>query len=429
MPIRSLFCRIRSRRLLAPVILAGLVIGFGAPNAWAWYHLRAARSALKRYHPEEARSHLADSLKIWPGSVHTHLLASQAARQDGDFVEAERHVRECQSLTGDSSDEIALEWALLQAAAGNVREVEEYLVKRTERVPESAPIVWEALAEGYIRIYRMLDAYRLIDYWLRVDPENLRAFELRGLAFQNAKSASKGAESFRQVLAKDPTREATRWRLVLCLLEMGSYDEAMPILETIAANKPGDPEVQVRLARCYNMVGRSPQAREILDKVILENPEHGLALRTRGQFAMGDQRPDLAETWLARGVEAWPNDYQTRWLYYESLRQQKKTDQAKAQLLIAEVIKDRSERLGDLRSRKLSEKPLDPALHYEMGILLLRTGYESIGESWLLSALSLDPEYSPAHLALADYYQKKGDNQRAEEHRRQVKETAKASVE
>ena len=108
-----------------------------------------------------------------------------------------------------------------------------------------------------------------------------------------------------------------------------------------------------------------------------------MALRTRGQFALADQRPDQAEAWLSRAVQAMPNDYQTRWLLAQSLQQQKKEHEAKVQLSIAESMKATTERIGDLRSRKLSEQPLDPALHYEMGILLMRSGQVEIGARWL----------------------------------------------
>jgi Tfp pilus assembly protein PilF len=73
-----------------------------------------------------------------------------------------------------------------------------------------------------------------------------------------------------------------------------------------------------------------------------------------------------------------------------------------------------------LSSRKLSERPLDPALHYEMGVLLLRNGNAGAAKGWLLSALSLAPDYRPAHAALADVYRREGDETRAAEHRRRA---------
>ena len=409
---------IRRCLLLLILVLATLEVGLGGMHAWAWYQLREARSALEHYHPEEARGRLASCLKIWPGSVQAHLLASRAARQSGDFDEADRQLRACQELLGGSSDDVALEWALLQAANGNPREVDGFLQRRIEQDPALSPLVWEALAEGYIRVYRTFDALACVDYWLQLDPDSLRALELRGLAYQNGGAAQKAAEDLRRVIEREPTRGEARWRLALCLLDMGRYDEALPDLEQVARDRPDDPDVEVRLARCHNMLGRRDQARQILDDVLEKHPEHGLALRTRGQLAFTYEQPAEAEVWLRRAVKVWPNDYQAHYLLQQALQQQHKADEARAQQRLADETKERAERLGELKGRKLSEKPLDPALHYEMGVLLLRAGHQATGVGWLQSALDLDPDYRPAHAALADYYERQGDGNRAAEHRK-----------
>jgi tetratricopeptide (TPR) repeat protein len=393
----------RWRRWLLLLAL-GVALALAGPHGWAWYQLRVARSALARYHPEAARRHLARCLRVWPNSTQAHLLASRAARQSGDFDEADHQLRICRRLLREATEEVALEWALLQAASGNVGEVEVFLQQRIEQAPELSPLVWEALAEGYIRLYRILDALACLEHWLRLEPNNLRALELRGLTYQNGKQAGKGADDFRCVIEADPTRDTTRWRLVLCLLEQGGYDEALTHLEHIARTRPGDPEVQVRLARCHNMLGRPEEARQTLDAILETHPEHGLTLRTRGQFALADRKPALAEQWLRRAAKVAPADYQTQWLLLQSLLQQNRAGEARAQRQVAEEVKARAERLGELTSRKLSEHPLDPALHYEMGMLLLRSGHRSAGVGWLLSALNLDKDYRPAHKALAEIH-------------------------
>lgn len=417
MPAPQFYRRFRSWRVL--LILLG-TIGTGclvAPNAWAWYQLHAARSALSAFHPEVATRHLTNCFRMWPNCAEAHLLASRAARQVEEFDEAGRHLRLAQHSLGGSSREVVLEWALLQSAAGNSREVEAYLDLRAERDGDSRPLIWEALIQGHIRVYRVLDALALADHWLRVDPDNVRALELRGLAYQHGKSAHKGTEDLRRVIELDPTRDGTRWRLVLALLHMGKYDEALTHLRYIEPRRPNDPDVQVRIARCNNLLGDGELARRVLDAALEAHPEHGLALRTRGQFALADRQPEEAERWLRRAKKVWPNDYQVQWFLFQSLQQQSKTEPARLELLEAERLKERAERLGELSSRKLSERPLDPALHYEMGILLLHNGHGSAGEGWLLSALNLSPDHQPAHAALAEYYQRLGDEKRAALHR------------
>jgi predicted Zn-dependent protease len=411
------FRRAVSRRSLFPLLAALLVLGLGAPQVWAWYHLREATTALAKYHPEEARAALASCERVWGWRPSVHLLASRAARQAGDFEAAARELRDCQRLVGGATDATAFEWALLQAASGNVREVEEYLQRRAGESPDAGPLAWEALAQGYLRIYRTLDAMACLSHWLKEQPDNVRALELRGATFVTGRGVVKGAEDYRRVLAIDPSRRDTRWRLVGCLLELGAYDEAAEHLEVLVRDSPHDPEIMARLARCYHMLGRGDEGRRLLDEALRAHPDNATCLRTLGQLELAAGRRAEAEAALTRACKLLPDDYQSHWLLFQALQQQGKTAEAKVQLARAEAVKERNEQFTELTSRKLTEHPLDPNLHYEMGTILARTGREDIAVQWFLSAVSLDPNHKPSHAALAEYYERSGAPARAQEHR------------
>lgn len=408
-------------RLLVLIPLAAAIAGclfWSGRQGWAWYQFRSGNSALSHHQAFQAIAHLKSCLAIWPQHTPARLLLARASRQTGDFQAANEQLFLARRDSEQSSEEMAFEWALLQAASGNTREVDDYLQRQVEREPSRAPLVWEALAEGYIRLYRVLDAVAALDFWLDREPENVRALELRGLAFQNGRQSRKAADDYRKVLNAQPGRDEIRRNLVLCLLDTGGYEEALRNLELLLSASPEDSDLLVRAARCQALIGQPASARQILQEVLRRNPDHALALRTMGQLEMGANQPALAETWLARALPLLPDDYQAHWLFLRSLQQQGKNEQARAFLSVAEKVKDRAERLGELTSRKLSEQPLDPALHHEMGVLLLQGGNQTAGETWLLSAINLDPQYAPAHRALAEHYARKGDRNREAEHRR-----------
>src|SRR6266550_5629815 len=88
--------------------------------ALAWYHLQAGKSALDRYHTEEAQHHLDQYLHIWPKSAQAHLLAARAARRAGDLELAQEHLRLCDDLHAGAWLERVFEWALLRAAMGDL---------------------------------------------------------------------------------------------------------------------------------------------------------------------------------------------------------------------------------------------------------------------------------------------------------------------
>ncbi|HEY3788214.1 MAG TPA: tetratricopeptide repeat protein, partial [Urbifossiella sp.] len=169
------------------------------------------------------------------------------------------------------------------------------------------------------------------------------------------------------------------------------------------------------------MLDQKETARQALEDVLAKHPDYGMALRTMGQFALTDGRRAEAELWLRRAAAALPGDYQAQFQLAEALRILGKPEAA-AQMKIAEQVRDRSERLGELQSRKLAEQPLDPALHVEMATLLMQSGQTEVAVRWLESALALDPKFRPAHAALAEYHAKRGEPEAAEHQRTRAAE-------
>ncbi|HEY2911281.1 MAG TPA: tetratricopeptide repeat protein [Gemmataceae bacterium] len=411
------FSRVFSWRRIRWLALALVVAGLSAPHVWAWYHLRAAKAALAKYDPKTARALLQSCERVWGQRPSVHLLASRAAWQSGNAEAAVTELREAQRLSGGATDDTAFEWALIQASAANVREVEEYLQRRADRFPAVAPLIWESLALGYLRVYRNPDAMVCLLAWLKNDPDNVRALELRGATYVAGQGAVLAVNDFRRVLELDPTRTDARWRFIDASITLGKYEDAAGQLELFARDQPNEPAVAVRLARCYIMVSREADARRLMDDVIAKRPDEGVCWRTLAQIELAAGRLPEAEQAIRKAADMLPNDYQAQQLYFQVLQQQGKTEDAKRQMKVAEAARDRVERLRELTGRRLGESPLDPALHYEMGKMLLDTGRAESGEKWLLTALSVDPDHRPSHEALAAYYASRGDKEKAELHR------------
>jgi predicted Zn-dependent protease len=406
--------------LTAAVLLLAGGAALGAPHLRAWYHWRAARADLEHFRGADARAHLRPCLRAWPSSARTRLLAARAARLAGAFEEAEQHLRECQRERQPAGDEVVLEWALLRAASGDLGEVEPFLTTRARKDPAEAPLIWEALAQGYLRTYRLLDALACLNQWLKRQPDCAHALALRGKVWLDAGNAATGLPDFQKAFAADPSDPETCWNLALCLMDANRWSEAVPHLEALRARRPGDPEILVRLARCHHVLERNEQSQALLDAVLAEHPGHGLALRTRGQVLLSEGKPAEAEKWLRQATQALPHDYKAHWFLYRALVQQDKAAEAAAELRRARQVEEDSTRLGEITTHQMAARPLDPALHCELGVLLIQMDQKEEGAGWLRSALRLDEGYRPAHAALADYYQAQGDAGRAAQHRRKA---------
>jgi predicted Zn-dependent protease len=159
----------------------------------------------------------------------------------------------------------------------------------------------------------------------------------------------------------------------------------------------------------------------MLDGVLAAHPGDFLALRTRGDVELNKAgQAAAAERWLGRAAAVRPNDYQTQVWLREALVQQGKTKEAAAQKVVVETLKDRLARLSEITSTEMSVHPHDKALACELGTLLVQLGYDDMGKTWLQTALLEDPQYRPAHLALAAFYEAHHDPELADEHRLQA---------
>jgi tetratricopeptide (TPR) repeat protein len=410
------------RRFWLALSIGAILLAVAAPILWGGYHAYAAHRAWQRYHSAEARTHFSACLRIWPWSRSAllHLWAAQAARREGDFEEARRLLHECQNTLHDNSPEAVLEWAMLRAASGDLETATEPLQQIARQDPGVLPVVYEALAEGYLTQSRILNAIRTTDEWLKVEPNNPQAWFVRGKIHRHVGAVQAVLADCQRVLELDPERAEARWWLAIALLDIGRYQEAYQQLEILGASHSQDANVQVRRAICLWRLEREEEARGLLDGVLAEHPHHGSALRTRGQMLLKTGQYAEAEPWLREAARVLPYEHATQNALWECLRQQGKTEEAEAQRERTEALFERLTQLTDILTHRMQQKPDDPSLHCKLGTLYLQLGSPQVGEAWLLSALRLDPHYQPALEALAQCYQDRGDNERAEAYRRQA---------
>ena len=163
---------------------------------------------------------------------------------------------------------------------GDLDSTAEPLRKLARQNPLLVPLVLEALAEGYLRnIHRPpLDALRITEDWLRLEPNNPQSWFVRGKLHRQIGIAQEVATDFQHVLDLDPERIEARWFLALALVDIGRYEQAYENLVLVQRHRPNDVEVRVREAICLWRLDREQEACKLLDGMLAEQPDHGLAL-------------------------------------------------------------------------------------------------------------------------------------------------------
>jgi tetratricopeptide (TPR) repeat protein len=410
----------RRPRVWIALLFVVVLLALAAPHLAALYSWRAAEQALARHRPRDAARHLERCLHVWPNSASAHLRAARAARLLDNYEAAEKHLLECQRLEERSSEESLLEWALFKAENGNLENVEDFLLAKARSDPAQADSIMEALAAGYLRLYRLYEAMRCLEQCLEHDEENLRALYLRGRAWERVHAYPKAAADYQAVVEHDVEHDDARLRLANCLLENGEPAEALPHLEQLRRRQPDNPEVLVRLAFAWNALGRRDAGLELINQVLARHPDLPSALSARGQLAYQADRPDEAEDWLRKAIAANPFDRMAHYVLQQCLEQQGKKAEAEAQKKELTRVEATLDRMLTIMNRLMPKTPHNPALHHELGTIMMHMGKDELAVAWYHSALREDPGFRPAHESLAEYYERIGDTEQAAVHRNRL---------
>jgi tetratricopeptide (TPR) repeat protein len=397
--------------------LIGLGVALAGSQLWALHHYRAARAAMARYHTAVARAHLEECLRVWPRDPDALLLAARAARRSATFDAAEQFLARAEQA-GARPEDVVLERLLLRAERGEVDEVRPFCRALLEGEGPDAPLALEAVANGLMRAYRLQEALDVLDRWDQLQPDNAQAQFLRGLVYDQFDRRADALGAFRRALQADGEHDDARLNLARVLLLNGQYAEATPHLEYLRGRLPGSLEVPVLLARCRAALPeRRAEAVELLDGVLARGPHYAPALAERGRLALEAGRLEQAEPLLREAVRRAPDVVPTHVQFHRCLLGLGKTEEAaQVDARLKQMEKD-IRRLQEITQKEMQQSPRSAALQCEAGVISLRGGLVAEGLRWLHSALKIDPNYAPAHQALADFYLSTGERALATRHR------------
>jgi predicted Zn-dependent protease len=403
------------RLILLLLVLGGLGSYRAGKELWAGYHLRAANRAIQRHDLTLAQAHLALCLEVRSDSAKIHFLTARTARRAGDEAEAEAHLKECSRLAWPQ-EALDLERALHRAQRGDLDAVEGALLAAVRRGGEDEAFVLEALAQGYLRTYRLAEALHCLDRLLGREPDHVPALVWRGEVKERRNDLPEAIRSYRRAVELAPENDEARLRLAECLTRYERTDEAVGHFERLLDSQPANPRLLLGLARCRRSAGRGVEARELLGTLLDFNPGHAEALAERGKLALEAGDAAEAERWLRRALAQAPFDRDINYNLVQCLLNQGKAEEARTQQARLDRISADFQRAAEV-TRMVAGSPKDPALRYEAGVILLRNGQEQEGVRWLLTALQVDPGHRPTHAALADFYERRGQPLEAARHR------------
>jgi predicted Zn-dependent protease len=418
-PVRAARRRPWLTLALAILLLTGTAL---AGNWYVWHQWEEAQAALAEDRPGEARSRLAVCLLVWERDPEVQLLAARAARLTGDVRAAEAHLNRYRKLQGGATQEVQLEFLLLRVQTGEVEEVAPALYDCVEKGHAQAPLILETLASAYMHRHRYRPAHYCLERWIALRPGAAKPHQWMGWVMERWNHPRLAAEAYRRALALDPDLIPVRLRLAEMLLEDNRAPEAVPHLERLYRQAPDKPEVQARLGMCRFHQNKMAEARRLMEAALPHLPKDPALLIHLGKLDLQQERGAEAERRLRQALEVEPSDTEALINLASALQLQGRTDEAKATLKKHDWYKERLDRANELLKDKADSPTAKAADYAEIGTLLLEIGKERLGVYWLEQALERDPGHQPAHKVLAEHFAKKGDRERAESHRRLLRE-------
>jgi len=404
-------------------LLLLILAGVGGVYGYAVHLSKAARVALKEGRLEEARKDLAFCLWVRPRSATVHLLAARAARLSGDIPGAEAQLQLCLKLEHGATPDIQLEFLLLRIQTGEVDQVEPQLMLYVQNHHPDTPLILETVARAYMHSFRFRPAIQALDRWIAEEPTGpgaAKAYFWRGWVVERLHDHEGALHDYQHAVELAPDLVDVRLQLADVYLDQNMPLDALPHLEHLMRQYPERADVQATLGRCQFMLGQPEKARPLLEAAVTHLPDDTPLLIHLAKLDLQEDRPVEAETWLRRALKVDPFDLEAQNTLVESLRVQGRSRDAAVAL--EAYTRDRAllKQADDLLKAEVAHPSSGPKVPYEIGTIFLRLGQDRLGLDWLYRALESDPEHRPTHQALADYYEKKGDRDRAAQHRRRV---------
>ena len=225
-----------------------------------------------------------------------------------------------------------------------------------------------------------------------------------------------------RVLELRPDNELGRFLLANAYTKTGKFREAIPHLEICRQQQPDSAETVELLANCHRSLGQTGEARGLLDDWLSSHSGNVDLFLIRAQIALDEGKSDEAVKYLRQAETQSPSHPKTHYLLAQALRTLQRLDESAVYEAKWRAYEELLRRRGEVEKLLANDSKNVPLL-CEAGELSFRVGDDAAGLKWLNAALRLAPNHRPAHEALAEYYERKGNPQAAASHRMRARGT------
>jgi tetratricopeptide (TPR) repeat protein len=348
------------------------------------------------------------------------LLTARIARSEGD---AERMRRELKRATQWGADPQAVrrEQLLAMAQSGQLDEIESELMQWLGQSGAETDEISDAYANGLAAQGRFDEALGVLEAWRKDFPADPRPDHRIGRIQEHQQRYDEAEAHYRGSLNRQSNYYPSRYSLGRVLLNQRRADEAVEQFRQ-CLDMPLPLAAQVQLATALKAQGKADEARPWLKQVLAapaekleasyqsleERPELFVAAAEYGRLEADAGNFQEARPWLEAALKANPLDLMSRYALAVTLRGLRLKPEADEQFARVNASREAMGAAGELNAR-IKRNPEDLQARLNLGKLILTHESESSGLYWIRSIFAYDPDYGPAHEALAEYFQSRAD--------------------
>ena len=359
----------------------------------------------------------------WTTRAAAAFYRARAYRQLGQMDQVKQQLTVARSL-GFSASQIEREQWLALAQSGQLAESERHFPELLMNSAGDMADICEALANGLMRHHREPDALRIVDAWLKDQPDSVRGLRVR-IQLLTTLNRQKLAElDLRHWGALEPESTDAKTQLASILINQQRMTEAVPLLQAVLAREPNHLPALLDLARCSDRLGQSAEAGTLLKQALQLAPDDPVVLLLLAKWEFEQDQIEASQQHLQRYLNRNPNLLDARYLHGQILQAQGRMAEARQEL---EYVVRCNQELGEtsLIADRAREGPLSADEMVRIGKAYLASGQNLLALSWLYNVLDADPRNREAHRLLAEYYRRESAFQpklaaQAEQHQKAV---------
>ena len=404
--------------LLVPILLA----------IWTVLYLWVDRSSRDLIYRKNASAQGISRLEAWAPLMfypsRWTWLKAEAYRKLGDRPRVSRLVDEM-AAKGLADLKASSPLWLLESAAGRPGKVKDNLGPLLLVYKSDGGEVLASLVQGFLNQGDHPSASQALRLWNELYEQDPKAAFWQGVFSTASYDLETALKSFQKAIELDPQEPRARQELAEVYLEKANFEEARQQFEWLVKKDYENPEVITGYARSLLNLGLTDEAalqlKKLTDVSKLPSPELALVCETNLEADQAQEASEQASILLKR----WPNALPYLQLKARSLAKLGETSESEKFFAQAAESQNKRPQVDQMIERMATDSA-NQELRRDMGELMMNYLDPAGGVGYIQIASRTNPFDIKTQELLVSYYEKEGDLQVAQNHRRMIRQIQQA---